>query len=253
MKALVVEDNALVLRSLVEELSQDYEVVAAANGQQAIQFLDDDQEFALVVSDYDLGSDPNGDELLARARARHEGSDRVLLVGARHDQVPAHHGADAHIVLGKPVPPGDLLAAVRRQRDGLSDPAVRRPTVAFPRRRMVLVVDDSEDAQELMRHCLESGGFTVNSAFSGQEALDQLLTQAAPGLLIIDLMMPEMNGMELIGRLHSYQRLANVPMLIVSGVSVPEPARLPGVCYLEKPFERDRLLAVVRELTGNPV
>jgi DNA-binding response OmpR family regulator len=61
-----------------------------------------------------------------------------------------------------------------------------------------------------------------------------------------------MNGMELIDLLQSYRRLATVPMLILSGIDVPVEARLSGVRYLRKPFEREALLAVVRDLTGAP-
>jgi CheY-like chemotaxis protein len=249
MRALVAEDNALVLPALVGELRADYEVVAATTGEQAIAFIDD-REFDLVVSDSDLGPGPSGDEVLARARVSRPDAARVLLVGAHKRGAPPPAGVDAHLVIAKPVPPGDLLAAVRRQRAGVGQPAEQRSEALFSRRRMVLVVDDSEDAQELVRHCLEPGGFYVTSVLSGREAIDRLSMAPTPGLLIVDLMMPEMNGMELIDALQSYRRLHSLPMLILSAVAVPPVARLPGVRYLQKPFRNDELLATVRELTG---
>src|SRR5438034_11328805 len=100
MRALIVDDNALVLRALADELGEDYDVVPASTAEQAISELDAGS-FALVVCDYDLGeghastSAANGDQLLAYARSRHLGGDRVLLVGAIRDTLAAPRADDA--------------------------------------------------------------------------------------------------------------------------------------------------------------
>ncbi len=174
---------------------------------------------------------------------------RVLLIGGK-TLFPQPTGADAHVVLAKPAPPGELLATVHLCRAGLTPSAASKSAALTPRHRTVLVVDDSEDAQDLICDCLSSAGFTTRSALNGKQALDQLMDMPAPGLITIDLMMPEMSGMELIGVLQSYRRLARVPMLILSAVVVPEAGRLPGVEYLSKPFSNDDLVDTVKRLTG---
>jgi CheY-like chemotaxis protein len=151
-------------------------------------------------------------------------------------------------MLVKPAAPGTLLDAVQCLRQGLS-PDVPSVTGSIAGRKRVVVVDDSPDVHDIFRDVLESEGFTVVSAYNGKEALELLVDQAVPGLLIIDLVMPEMNGMQLIEILQSYRRLANVPMMIVSAVTVPEPAQLPNVRYFVKPFDDEALLDAVRELT----
>jgi CheY-like chemotaxis protein len=112
----------------------------------------------------------------------------------------------------------------------------------------VLVVEDNLEAQEILRANLEDAGYEVQVVSNGRDALMTLIDQAAPSLLIVDLMLPVMDGMELIEVVHSYRRLAKIPVLVVSGVDVPLAARLPSVRYLRKPVRKADLLASVSEL-----
>ena len=99
-------------------------------------------------------------------------------------------------------------------------PAVADTTSTPPRSRTrLLVVDDSVDAQELFRLHLERSGYEVVTAHDGREALEQLGREPLlPGCIIVDLLMPVMDGMELIESLRSDRRLADVPVLVVSAV-----------------------------------
>lgn len=124
------------------------------------------------------------------------------------------------------------------------------PTPERSRTRL-LVVDDSVDAQELFRLHLERSGYEVVTAHDGREALEQLGREPLlPGCIIVDLLMPVMDGMELIESLRSDRRLADVPVLVVSAVDVPKPARLPNTNYLRKPFRNAELLAHIEQLVG---
>jgi CheY-like chemotaxis protein len=114
----------------------------------------------------------------------------------------------------------------------------------------VLIVDDSEDAHELFRMQLEHTRYHVIGARNGKEALDLLNGDFRPNLIIVDLLMPVMDGMELIDSLRSDGRLAEVPVLVVSGVDVPKRARLPQTLYLRKPFRKAELLASIEQLVG---
>jgi CheY-like chemotaxis protein len=114
----------------------------------------------------------------------------------------------------------------------------------------LLVVDDSEDAQELFRLHLERSGFRVLGARNGKDALDMLEGGRLPNLIIVDLLMPVMDGMELIESLRSDSRLADLPVLVVSAVDVPKRARLPHTRYLRKPFRNAELMANIEDLVG---
>ncbi len=128
---------------------------------------------------------------------------------------------------------------------------IARPAqVAARRAPQLLIVDDSEDAQELFRLYLDGSGFDMIGARNGKHALDLLSGGYQPNLIIVDLLMPVMDGMELIESLRSDARLAHVPVLVVSAVDVPKRARLPQTRYLRKPFRNADLLANIEELVG---
>lgn len=111
----------------------------------------------------------------------------------------------------------------------------------------ILVVDDDNAIRETLRAILEDEGFPVAAAGNGREALVQLEAMPLPGLCIIDLVMPVMNGWELCAELARHPSLARVPVLLVSAnsnVDAP-PAGLQTVHVMRKPISFDRLLEFV--------
>jgi two-component system phosphate regulon response regulator PhoB len=106
-----------------------------------------------------------------------------------------------------------------------------------------LVVDDNEDLRDLFRWVLECGGFTVITAANGEEALACLRAAPQTRLVLLDLALPDMTGLELVGILKSDSRLAEIPVLLVSGT--PR-ARVDGLPMLLKPVGPEDLLAAVR-------
>jgi CheY-like chemotaxis protein len=119
------------------------------------------------------------------------------------------------------------------------------------RRPLVLVVDDNPEAQEALRENLEPAGYDVVVAPNGRDALALLADQTAPHLVIVDLLMPVMSGLELVEVLRSYRRLAQIPVLLVSGADCPDDSRVGRARFLRKPIRRTELLDQVAELLGS--
>jgi CheY-like chemotaxis protein len=113
----------------------------------------------------------------------------------------------------------------------------------------ILIVDDDADICELMKIFLEATGYRVNVALDGYEALEQLQAGMKPALILLDLMMPRMDGEEFMAQMRS-RRFAKTPVVIMSGHSVAErnANRLGAVCCLMKPVELDALLKTVQQL-----
>ena len=88
-------------------------------------------------------------------------------------------------------------------------------SVSMPTSRRALVVDDSLTARALHRAMLEAGGFTVHLAASGARAMERLQTEEYD-VIICDLEMEEMNGIELVGRLRKEEDTRNIPVILVS-------------------------------------
>lgn len=112
----------------------------------------------------------------------------------------------------------------------------------------VLVVEDDFDSREMLRILLESEGYPVLSAADGREALQQL-SAASPCLIILDLMMPGMNGWEFRAAQTQNPALAHIPVVVVSADgNVKDKATSLGVAgYLQKPVQFERLLDLVRQ------
>src|SRR6266705_3601536 len=110
----------------------------------------------------------------------------------------------------------------------------------------ILVVDDEENIRHTLRGVLADEGFEVLEAPDGRRALE-LLQHAAPRLAIVDVWMPEMDGIELVERMRS--QAPGVPIIVISGHGTIETAvrvvQLGAFDFLEKPFPLDALLNVV--------
>ena len=109
----------------------------------------------------------------------------------------------------------------------------------------VLVVEDEDDIREVVASALEQEGFQVYQAATGARALELLQQMPHPSLILADLMMPVMNGWELIKALSDDDRLATLPVLVMSAVDQAEPQ---GYRRIKKPFDIDELIRIVGEL-----
>jgi len=110
----------------------------------------------------------------------------------------------------------------------------------------VLVIDDESDARTLLSEMLEELGCQVLTASSGEEGL-RLARESRPHLMTVDLMMPTMQGADVIRAIKADPELRFIPVVVVSIVAAENRGRIFGaVDLLEKPIQRDELLAVLQ-------
>src|SRR4029453_6054777 len=116
----------------------------------------------------------------------------------------------------------------------------------------ILVVDDEENIRHTLRGVLADEGFQVLEAPDGRRALE-LLEHVAPRVAIVDVWMPEMDGIELVERMRT--QAPGVPIIVIPGHGTIETAvrviRLGAFDFLEKPFPLDALLNVVGRALGS--
>jgi CheY-like chemotaxis protein len=110
----------------------------------------------------------------------------------------------------------------------------------------ILVVDDDHDCRVELREVLEQEGLTVAEAANGQAALDYLVSHQVPSLIILDVVMPAISGLELLTILRRYYRLSRIPVLMLSGhdVTVSDDHGVVS-CFLRKPYDVDHLVEAV--------
>ncbi|GIE92465.1 response regulator [Actinoplanes regularis] len=106
----------------------------------------------------------------------------------------------------------------------------------------ILVVDDEPDLRAIARRVLERAGHEVREAGNGQAALE-LVRQSLPDLILTDIMMPLMDGYELIRQIRADAATARIPILVMSGYH-PRPLDA-DVQLIAKPFKLSDLVAAV--------
>ncbi|HEY8210703.1 MAG TPA: response regulator [Myxococcaceae bacterium] len=108
---------------------------------------------------------------------------------------------------------------------------------------VVLVVEDEEESRETLRELLEFEGHRVQVAINGKEALDLLESMGAPPcIVLLDLLMPVMDGWKFLDRLRASGRLATTKVVIMTSAPHRAPAGLP---ILEKPLDVDKVMGLV--------
>lgn len=126
-----------------------------------------------------------------------------------------------------------------------ASPRLTRSPFAKEKRPKILVIDDDKDIRTVITEILDQSGYEVFTAGSGQQGLD-LAGQIVPSLIILDLMMPGMDGWTVLTKLQHKPNLADIPVIILSGASGLEMAMsLGAAAVLFKPVDAHQLTAEI--------
>ena len=112
----------------------------------------------------------------------------------------------------------------------------------------ILIVDDDPDMVELLRFALTEAGYSACTATTGTEALAEA-QRSSPDLVVLDLLLPEMNGFNVCENLRRNEATASVPIIMITVLPGQFP-RLVGVeagvnAYVNKPFQTQELISCV--------
>jgi PAS domain S-box-containing protein len=214
-QVLLIDDDPTV-HDLVRRFLQKegFHVVGAQTGQEGLE-LARKLRPSIIVLDVMMPT-MDGWSVLTRLKGDAELSDIpvVMLTMVNNREMGFSLGVDDYML--KPIDRGDFVTTLRKYctRD-------ESPTV--------LVVEDDPATRELLRMSLEREKFTVAEAGNGVEALGQLATQR-PALILLDLMMPEMDGFQFTREVRAHPQWRNIPILVMTAKDITEEerARLDG-------------------------
>jgi CheY-like chemotaxis protein len=200
---LVVDDDPpardLIVRGLVKE---GFKVVTAGNGEDALRLARSQRPDAISLDVLLPGMD--GLAVLRSLKADPITASIPVVMVSMIDDRDVGFALGAADYLTKPVDRERLVSSLRRLRDdGTTGP------------RPVLVVEDDPATREVIRRALERDGWLVREAGNGKEAFD-LMEEEAPDLVVLDLMMPEMDGFEFVSRLRRSDRGQRIPVVVVT-------------------------------------
>ena len=122
--------------------------------------------------------------------------------------------------------------------------------------RHVLVADDEPHIGRIIKMKLEQGPFRVTLAYDGREALEVLAREDDIHIVLLDLMMPEKSGLDVLAAMRADERLRDVPCIILTAAGQEQQHRrameLGATDFLTKPFSPKKLYARTAELAGIP-
>jgi len=243
---VVVDDDPAVLDILTRYLTAEgFEVVTVGRGAEAVRVCREVRPAAITLDV--MMPDVDGWSVLAALKAEPDLAHIpvIMLTIVEDKNLGTALGADDYLV--KPLEPQRLLDTLRRH------------TAAAPGR--ALMVEDDGPTREILRRMLESDGWAVDEAGNGREALAQV-AKCRPGLIVLDLMMPEMDGFEFLTELQRHEVGRSIPVVVVTArdLSAEDKLFLNGSMMLggnarrvlqKGRFSREDLLREVRDLLAS--
>ena len=204
-KILVIEDDRMAAHLLESYLtSSGYDVVCCDQPERALEIAADLQPQAITL---DLLMKPtSGWEILLQLKhdPRTAGIPVIVVTIVDQPTAGAAIGADEYLI--KPVDKATLLAAVARCLEGPENSTLTRP---------ILVVEDDAPTREMIADLLKTKGYAVTTAADGASARAQVAA-SLPALVILDLMLPRVNGFELLAEWRAEPRSAELPVFVLT-------------------------------------
>ncbi len=232
---LVIDDDAAVRDLMARFLGKEgFRVVAAAGGEEGLRLARERSPDVITLDVLMPGMD--GWSVLAALKADAALADIPVVMLTMLDDRNLGYALGAADYLTKPIDRERLVTVLERYRRDLP----------------VLVVDDDADFRNLARRTLEREGYTVIEAENGRAALDRL-RDAVPGVVLLDLMMPEMDGFDFVAAVRADPAWRSLPIVVITAkdLSSEDHERLNGYVarVLQKgALSRETLLTEVRDL-----
>jgi len=229
------------------------------NGEVKVKVSSQHEQLQIVVADTGIGMTP---EQLQRIFEPFEQADRSIarrfggsglglsisrqLLGLMEGHISVSSDIQSGSVFTVTLPIGDVSSA--ESHPSLAALALQP---APGRNPVVLVVDDDEDACELVRNALERDGINVVSASSGEQAL-ALTRSLRPAVMVLDILLGDMTGWDVLAAIRADPDHAELPVILCT---VTDPDQRTGVLgvveHLTKPFDREHLSHLVQRFVGN--
>jgi chemosensory pili system protein ChpA (sensor histidine kinase/response regulator) len=278
---LIVDDSITVREMLSISFSKSgYRVEQARDGQEAWQKLRSGLLCDLVFCDIEMPR-MNGLELLQHMQEdAHLADVPVAILSSRgaekHQRIAAELGASGYLI--KPYVEKDLLDSAQRMLQGEvllagstkipkpkntnSDIRLNQDT-SFPIRQksksspLVLIIDDSVVVREMLSMTFKKAGYQVEQARDGQDAWEKVVGGLPCDVILCDIEMPRMNGLELLAKMQQDDNLAKIPVAMVTSRGAEKhrkiAADLGAKAYFTKPYLEEELLKATEGLIAGEV
>ncbi len=237
---LVVDDDPSARELLKRFLNKEgLHVECAANGPEALLSLKRIRPTVITLDVMMPGMD--GWAVLAKLKEDPLVADIPVIMLTIVDDKHFGHALGATEYLTKPVDRERLIAVIRK---------LRQPSITG----RVLVVDDDPEVREMLTRTLQRQGWVAATAEDGRAGLDAVAAQM-PDLILLDIMMPRMDGFEFVTELRKHHAWRSIPIIVITAKTLTNEDRLLLQGHVEKvlqkgDFSRDELLSQLREIVA---
>jgi len=234
---LVIDDDPIVLDLMERHLSKEgFRVETASGGEEGLKLAGQLHPDAITLDVIMPSMD--GWAVLSALKANPELTDIPVIMSTIVDDKNKAYTLGATDYLIKPINRDRLVSILQKH---------RRDLPHFE----VLVVEDDAETRELLRRMLEKDGCTVTEAENGRVALERI-TDTQPALILLDLMMPEMDGFQFVTELRKHKVWRSIPVVVITAKDITPQDRLRLNGYVEKilqkgAYTREELLDEVRD------
>jgi PAS domain S-box-containing protein len=236
---LVVDDDANIRRFLTYELqNKGYKVFEASNGKEAID-LARKYHPDLITMDIQM-PDINGFDVTAVLKNDDDTKEIPVLILSVVDDKEKAYKLGANDCLTKPFTKEKLIAKVNQLLIGT--------------KKMILVVDDDKSLVKSIKYQLEHRGYSTLVAYDGKEALELVKSQR-PDLILLDIIMPNMNGYEVIKALKAKPETSDISIVLMTGIDIDggrnKALSVGATDYITKGSGLNKLYETIDSIIGN--
>ncbi|WP_455219525.1 response regulator, partial [Kaarinaea lacus] len=237
---LIIDDDPMACELQQRHLSkQDYDVICVKTGEEGIKRINELSPDVILLDV--MLTDMSGWQVLTYVKSQpHLVHIPVIMLTMINEKNTAYSlGATAYLT--KPIDREELTATVNK--------CVRKAG-----QDSVLVIDDDADARKLARLVLENEGFSVIEAENGYLGLMRV-AERIPSVILLDLLMPNMNGHEFLSELELHERWDNIPVIALTAMELDENERFSlenrvSMIIQKGAYSIDHVLNAVREILG---
>ncbi|MBV8077138.1 MAG: response regulator [Planctomycetaceae bacterium] len=238
---LIIDDDASVCELMRRNLGDEgYQTRAASSGEEGLRLAKQLHPSAIILDIVMPGID--GWAVLAALKTDAETIDIPIIMASMLDEKERGYRLGADDYVTKPFGRDRLTEIIRKHVGG-------RPSARL------LVVEDDPEARGRLRDALRGQGWTVSEASDGFEALARIEADR-PDLVLMDLMLPRMNGFEVIEEIRKHKAWESVPVIVITGAEINAEVRHRLESQVEQIlqkglFSRDQLLEEIRALVAS--
>lgn len=244
-KVLVVDDDPDVVRVIKAYLMREgMEVSVAYDGDEAIKKARENVPDIMTLDILMPGK--NGFEVIEELRMYEETRSIpiVIISVIQIDNQEKIFRLGIADYLNKPIEPNKLISCIKNIEKWIKTPG---------KKKSILIVDDEKDVVTVVRALLQEHNYLTMEAYNGREAVE-MTEKRKPDLIIMDIVMPEMDGFEAIRRIKLNPDISHIPVVVLTVRNLEEDkikALMLGASeYLNKPFTKETLIGKIKEKLG---